>query len=145
MGDQVIRRFEDWPRRMHAVLEAARRSDFAWGEHDCALMAIDVVDAMCGTQIAGMWRGRYKTARGAAGLLRRRGGIERVMGRLGLEERPRLMAQRGDVVELPVPEGFDGAGLMLGISLGDRVVGADFRGIAMVPLRFGLRSWHVPF
>lgn len=141
----MIRRLEDWPRRLAEALETARSREFDWGEHDCGLLAMDVVDAMCGSDIARGWRGRYRTSKGAAGLLRRRGGIERVMTRHGLEERAVLMAQRGDVVEMPVPEGFDGAGLMLAICLGERAVGADFRGTALVPLKLGLRSWHVPF
>lgn len=140
----MIRRLGDWPRRLDTALTAARERPHAYGEHDCCLLAADVVDAMCGTEIAGRWRGRYKTARGARGLLKRRGGIEAEMARWGVGERPVLMAQRGDVMEIPVPEELAEVGLLLGVCVGDGIAGAAPRGWWIVPLRRASRAWHVP-
>jgi hypothetical protein len=143
-----MRRREDWPRRLDAVLRAARRRPFVWGEHDCCLFAADVVDAMCATDpaaaIAARFRGRYRTSRGARGLLARLGGIDGLMTKvaLGPEVAP-LMAQRGDVVALAPPEGDAGAGVMLGICIGGQIAGAAPAGFCLVPLAAGRRAWRV--
>lgn len=140
----MIERREDWEIRLHGALMAARGEAFAWGDHDCCLMAADIVDAMCGSEIAARWRGRYRTARGAARLLHRRGGIDAEMARLGLVERPCLLAQRGDVLSLPVVPELAETGLVLGICLADGIVGAGPSGWWLVPLTSAERAWHVP-
>lgn len=146
MAGRGLRRREDWQRRLDAALAGARGRAFAWGEHDCALFAADMVDAMCGSAVAARFRGRYKTARGAAGRLRRMGGVEAVMARHGLVERAPLMAQRGDVVEVPVvaaPDVVEYGEIIFGICLGEQVAGAALRGWWLVPLRQGVRAWHL--
>jgi hypothetical protein len=143
-----LARREDWPRRLDAAIRAARLRAFRWGEHDCCLFAADVVDAICGADptdaIAARFRGRYKTARGARGLLARLGGIDGLMTKvaLGPEVAP-LMARRGDVVALAPSDGDDSAGVMLGICIGEHVAGAAPAGFCLVPLRAGLRAWRV--
>lgn len=141
-----MRRLEDWPLRLDAALMAARERAFKPGDWDCSLFAADVVDAMCGTAIAARFRGRYKTARGARGVLRRAGGIDAIMAGVGPEIRP-LMAQRGDVVELPLdrfPELAEAWEIMLGICIGERVAVATLpRGLREMPLRLATRAWRI--
>lgn len=143
----MITRREDWPRRLDAALQAARRKPFAWGGHDCCLFAADAVDAMCGADpasgIAARWRGRYRTPKGARGWLKRLGGIDGLMKRAGIgPEVAPLLAQRGDVVALAPAPGAESAGLMLGICIGTHVAGAAPAGFCLVPLAAGQRAWR---
>jgi hypothetical protein len=144
----MITRREDWPRRLDAALQAARRAPFVWGAHDCCLFAADAVDAMCGTDpmggIAARFRGRYRTARGARGLLARLGGVDGLMTRVGVgPEVAPLLARRGDVVALAPSDGDGSAGVMLGICIGAEIVGAAPQGLRLVPLAAGERAWRV--
>jgi hypothetical protein len=94
-----VKRFEDWPRRLAAALEAARRQPFSWGEQDCALFAAGVVLAMTGADLAAAFRGRYATRAGAVALLGARGGLEAVATEaLGAPLANARLARRGDVV-----------------------------------------------
>lgn len=136
-----IRR-EDWPSGLAEVLERARHEAFAWGQHDCCLFAADVADALCGTQIAARFRGRYKTARGARGLLRRLGGLDGLMTLAG-PEIPVTLAQRGDLVALPAEDGPQSAGVMLAVAVGDVAAGAGVDGLAFFPIARAERAWAV--
>lgn len=97
-------RNEGWERRLADAIEAARARPFAWGVHDCATWAADVRRAITGDDLADAWRGRYRTAAGAARLLRRLGFgslIEAATARLGPPLPSVLMARRGDVLADP--------------------------------------------
>lgn len=59
-----------------AFLRAGGARPFAWGVQDCCLWAADWVLAATGRDPAAVWRGRYRTALGAARLAARRGGFE---------------------------------------------------------------------
>ncbi|SOC22009.1 DUF6950 family protein [Rhodobacter maris] len=71
---QGVTRRADWRARLHAEIEAHRREGFAWGRRDCALgLAAGAVLAMTGEDLAAAWRGRYRSASGAARVLRAAG------------------------------------------------------------------------
>jgi hypothetical protein len=53
-----MKRYEDWPQRLVAAIEAARGRPFSWGAMDCCLFAADVVLAMTGVDYAAGFRGR---------------------------------------------------------------------------------------
>src|SRR3546814_11847726 len=97
-------RREGWESALNALLEEAARQPFQWGVRDCALLACDAVAAITGDDPGKPFRGKYKTARGAAGALRRFAGgglvktVEKITAARGMPEIPALMAQRGDVV-----------------------------------------------
>lgn len=133
-------RFHDWPERLHAAIEAARARPFAWGAHDCALFACDVVRAMTGEDPGREFRGCYGTAAGALRALRRRdaGDLECAAARLCGDEVAPALARRGDVVSMPVP-----SGPALGICIGPRValVGPD--GLIFPSLADGRRAWRI--
>lgn len=57
-------------------IAAASRQPFAWGRHDCLLLAADWVRTATGRDPAEAWRGTYASALGALRLIRRAGGLE---------------------------------------------------------------------
>ncbi|TJV20398.1 MAG: hypothetical protein E5Y04_32340 [Mesorhizobium sp.] len=93
-------RLPDWDRRLARLLPAIAATPGVWGQSDCLLTAAAGVEAVTGVDIMAPWRGRYKSERGAAKLMRREGcnDVEDVFRDFfGLPEIGRLMAQRGDV------------------------------------------------
>lgn len=104
MGAAVLQpraliRLSDWEPRLRAWHREASAGPFVWGVSDCALSAGDAVLAQTGVDPVASLRGRYKTAKGAAGVLKRHGGLEAMLtARLGEPLRSPLLAQRGFVV-----------------------------------------------
>jgi len=87
----------DWHNRLIAVIRAAEKRPFLWGEHDCCLFAADCAEAMTGDNFANGWRGTYDSETGAKkALLRGGGSLENVLAKY-LDEVPVKMAQRGDI------------------------------------------------
>lgn len=134
-------RFEDWPIRLNAAIEAARGRPFAWGVHDCALFAFNIVRDLTGVDHVTVYRDSYRTALGAKRALRRHGGgsLPTAITRLlGTPIAP-LRAQRGDVVLWAQPEQGDTVGVCLG---GDAAFVAD-SGLVFVPLNQCSTAWRV--
>lgn len=117
---------------------------FQWGVHDCCLFACDVIRDAGGVDYAAPFRGRYRSAAGAARVLRRfaGGGLEAAAEKIaqdnGLEEVPPLMAQRGDFVLLDAA-----AGPALGVCLGATFIAAGPAGAVTLPLKRARRAWRV--
>ncbi len=65
---------------LDAFLEAETAAGFDWGVRDCWLLPADWVLARTGRDPASAWRGRYRTALGAARIIRRMGGPEAFAG-----------------------------------------------------------------
>jgi len=134
-------RRHDWQARLDAVLRAAETRPFAWGRHDCALFACDCIAAMTGEDPAARFRGRYRTARGAYGALRRIGGARDpgalATKLLGAAVSP-AFARRGDLAEVET----DG-GPALGIALGSVVALVAFEGLVRVGVDRARRAWRV--
>lgn len=87
----------DWHNRLIAVIRAAEKRPFLWGEHDCCLFAADCAEAMTGENFADGWRGMYDSETGAKkALLRGGGSLEKVLAKY-LDEVPVKLAQRGDI------------------------------------------------
>ena len=68
----TLTRITDWATALAVFLESRDKAPFVWGANDCALFAADAVLAITGHDL-GSDRGRYRTAKGAAGVLRRHG------------------------------------------------------------------------
>lgn len=117
---------------------------FQWGVHDCCLFACDVIRDAGGVDYAAPFRGRYRSAAGAARVFRRfaGGGLEAAAEKIaqdnGLEEVPPLMAQRGDFVLLDAA-----AGPALGVCLGATFIAAGPAGAVTLPLKRARRAWRV--
>jgi hypothetical protein len=121
-----------------------RDRSFQWGVHDCCTFACDVIHDAGGVDYAAPFRGRYRSAAGAARVLRRfaGGGLEAAAEKIaqdnGLEEVPPLMAQRGDFILLDAAEGP-----ALGVCLGATFIAAGPAGAVTLPLKRARRAWRV--
>ncbi|MGT2566011.1 DUF6950 family protein [Enterobacter kobei] len=114
----------DWHNRLIAVIRAAEKRSFLWGEHDCCLFAADCAEAMTGDNFANGWRGTYDSETGAKKALLRGGGtLEKVLAKY-LDEVPVKMAQRGDIAVVE--------------NSGTRCAGVIYGGAVWVPGEAGL-------
>ncbi|WP_407211897.1 DUF6950 family protein [Enterobacter hormaechei] len=114
----------DWHNRLIAVIRAAEKRPFLWGEHDCCLFAADCAEAMTGDNFADGWRGTYDSETGAKkALLRGGGSLEKVLAKY-LDEVPVKTAQRGDIAVVE--------------NVGTRCAGVIYGGAVWVPGEEGL-------
>lgn len=129
-------RLADWPVRLAACIEAARFVPFAWGVHDCCTFADDAVIAVTGqSRMAGL-RGKYSTARGAAGVMRRHGGLDGAVTRMLGDPVPR--ARRGDVVL------FESLlGPALGVCVGPQIAARGPDGLVLLDMSAAQMAWRV--
>ncbi|MER8806020.1 DUF6950 family protein [Mesorhizobium australicum] len=88
----------DWDRRLARMVTEHISLPGVWGTADCLLTDADAVVATTGHDFAAGIRSRYKTSRGALGLLKRRGfdDVEEALISL-FPIVGTLMAQRGDL------------------------------------------------
>ena len=133
-----------WELRLASAVEAARGLPFRWGQHDCAIWAFDLRrDLTGGEDVAGLWRGQYRTAAGAQRVMRRLGwqALE-AMGRalLGDPLPSVAFAQRGDIVlghrGNDVRGGF-------GVCLGALAAGIAPDGLNLVPITATALAWRI--
>lgn len=105
-------RVRGWEDAVLAVIERHRAQPYAAGKADCFVLCMEAVEAMTGTRpYADV---RYQTDRGALRQLTRRG-FARLGDAIGalFPERPRGLAQRGDIAVLTSDRG-DTLGLVWG-------------------------------
>jgi hypothetical protein len=142
-------RVQDWPTLLFHFIESRRSTPFAWGRHDCCLFAADGILAQTGLDLAaGIFRGKYRDALGAARLVRKHGGIEAIAvkgcARFGYKPVPVLMAQRGDMVLLPASAtGNPGKGPALGVCVGAEAAFPGASGLVFLPMASCRRAWRI--
>ena len=133
-------RIAHWETRLAGAIEAARDMPFAWGRHDCATWAFEVVrDLTGGADHAALWRGRYSTALGSHRILRRLGWTSLEDGGRALLGDPLatpLLAQRGDMVLGSEDPAF-------GICVGARAAFVGPAGLIYLPLTSCHLAWRV--
>jgi hypothetical protein len=133
-------RVSNWETRLAQAVEAARDLPFAWGSHDCATWAFDVVrDLSGGADHAALWRGRYRTALGSHRVMRRLDWASLEEGGRALLGDPLatpLLAQRGDMV-------LGGADPAFGICIGARAAFVGPEGLTFVPLSACHLAWRI--
>lgn len=133
------KRISGWPAALDAYVERHRCMPFAWGVHDCCQFPRGAIKAITRRDPSKGWRlGRYRTARGAAKVLVRLGGIENLPDRAGLVEIPVARAGRGDVMLCR----NDGR-LALGVCIGQHCAAPGATGLVFVPALECLRAWRV--
>lgn len=138
-----LRRYDDWPERLADWLGEHRARPFAWGSWDCALAACDWVRVATGVDLARGLRG-YKTARGAAGAMRRFAGgglvevAEAVAARHGIAEVAPGYAQRGDLALLDTEQGP-----ALGVVIETGIVRPGAAGLVRERRRAAVRAWRI--
>lgn len=140
-GLRIVRRLPDWPRRLVDHVAACQRKPFCWGMHDCALWAASTVDAMCGSEIAARFRGRYDSERTAFAFLISQGWaslLDAACECVGQKPMRRVLrASRGDLVWMPAGIISESATGCLG------VVGPD--GAVLAPGNLGLEHLSLSF
>lgn len=101
-------RNRDWTTQLATTIKAAIERPFSWGEFDCCLFAADCSMAVCGTDPATLYRGRYTTEAGAKRLLKKNhGSLEAAWDACFLRVPPAFI-QRGDVA---LYDGVNGRGI----------------------------------
>lgn len=129
-------RRQDWPVRLAAFLDARRGTPFAYGSHDCVLMAADWIVEATGEDPIAEIRGSWNDIREALRLsedLR-----DQVTRRLGAEIGPQF-ARRGDIV---LHEETDRPGL--GICVGEKFAAPlTAGGIVLLPMLRAVCAWRV--
>ena len=90
----------DWKARLAAWMAARRGTPFRWGWCDCALVCVEALDAMRGSDLAVTYYGRYRTAGEALRFQRRTASLVDVLQAAGCAvaaDRP----EDGDIVTVP--------------------------------------------
>lgn len=136
----MIQRRPGWEHQLATSIEAARTRPFSWGRHDCATWAFDLRRELTGCcDVAALWRGRYRTARGALRVMRRLGwtSLEAAGRDLLGEPLPSVhLAQRGDLV-------LANTGLGFGVCFGARAAGIAPEGLVLRPLAACALAWRI--
>ncbi|WP_020476268.1 DUF6950 family protein [Zavarzinella formosa] len=130
-------RIEGWEGRLASYLNTSKDLTFEWGRTDCALWAATWVRSCTGEDFLSDWIGKYKTERGAATLMRKRG-FQSVadIADAALPVIPVTLARRGDLVLHPV----DGC---LGIGNGVKSHFLTFKGHTLVDTLACSKAWGV--
>lgn len=132
-------RHPDWPERLNAFIDARRDRPFAWGTHDCVLMAADWVLEATGVDPIEGWRGRWSSASQATRMLQQAGGVPgAVTARLGKPLDSVLLASRGDIA-LFVHDGRTTVGVVTDAGL---ACPAE-HGMVIVPIHTAEAAWRV--
>lgn len=137
-----MKRFQDWPKRLLALVEERKHVPFAWGSQDCCLFACDCVVAMTGEDPAETLRG-YTDNVGADEAISQFGNLEALVEAKCAEFEFKqlstpLKGQRGDLVL------FDNnSNPAIGVCIGGAVAFAGRDGLEFHPLRDCRRAWRV--
>lgn len=135
-------RLPDWPARLHAFVDSVKLRVFEWQAHDCFLgWAADAVLAVTGEDIGAAYRGRYKSAVGAARVMRN-DGFEKLADLVAshLPEIHISEASLGDIAAIPDDSPF---GFTLGIVNGEVILVLRETGMGVVPLFDATRAFRV--
>jgi hypothetical protein len=127
-----LTRLPDWERRLVAVTRQHIAMPGVWGVSDCLLTAADSIEAVTGHDLLAPWRGRYRTEKGAARLMRREGchDVDDVFRAFfALPPVGRLSAQRGDVGTI-----LQGGQLTAGFVTGEGFAAKGERGLIFHPV-----------
>jgi hypothetical protein len=138
-----VRRYDNWPERLAALVERARARRFVWGQHDCMTFAADAVRAMTGIDPIAGWRGRYASEEEGDALLGPDGlesFVAHLMAGLGVPEASPRHVQRGDWAMVTLPRTDR---LWNGVCLGESVAMPAEHGLVFVPAARVARCWRI--
>lgn len=129
---------------LYALIRDRLSQPFAWGTHDCAMLAFDAVAAITGQDPAHDLRGAYSTAEQALELLRGMGGLVGLCtARFGAETMADD-ARNGDValIRRHVCQGKSAEHGALGVVWRGVIAAQGERGIVYLPMASGMRFWR---
>jgi hypothetical protein len=139
-------RYSEWEKKLEKVFREWSSKDFIWGESDCCIFASDCVEAITGKNLYEQYLRegkKYKTREEADSCMSDyAGALKDCWVNLLGKEKPPLLAKRGDVVLVRLPNGDELAGV---VDLSGRYVKAvaEKGGTLNLPLRWGVCSWSV--
>lgn len=137
-----MNRLPDWPARLHAFIDSIKRDRHTYGTLDCVVgFASGAVEALTGNDLAASTRGRYKTARGALGAMKRAGHAN--TGDLLASYFPEIhvsQASLGDLAAIPDESPF---GYAIGLVNGERLLVMREDGLGSVDLFSAKRAYRV--
>jgi hypothetical protein len=98
-----LQRFQNWPRRLHILIQSSQAITFQWGLHDCGLFAARWIREATGLDLGAPYRGTYSTEAGAdavflAGYSDLGSFAAAIAAANSMPEVPPTFARRGDVV-----------------------------------------------
>lgn len=143
-----MKRLQDWPGRLAALIEGRRRMPFKYGVNDCCQLARAAIVAQTGLDPAAeLGLQDYRTRSAASAQLRRLGGIAALPAAIGLEEIPLAFAGRGALVLLHHAAERPDQQLVrlssLGICLGEHSVFPARRGLVFHRTAACAQAWRV--
>lgn len=124
-------------KNLYDYLRAAAHTPFAWGVHDCCLMAADAVAVQTGTDPAADLRGTYHDRASADAVLALHGGLTALCDARFGPRVPVKLAQRGSIV-LFEELGHEALGVMVDV----HIAGAGERGIVRYRRSRALIAWR---
>ena len=130
-------RKEGWEIRLADCIHSMINKRFKWGVHDCSLMSLDCIDAMCNTEIASDWRGKYTNEPEAYELLESRGGYDVIYRGYGLLPIDKNYAKRGDIA-------YMGGEHAIGVIIDGRICTTGLYRMEFMPLEAAYNVWSVP-
>lgn len=96
-------RHPDWEPRLLEYLRGVAHRPFAWGDQDCLIFTLGAVDAMTGSGLASLIKGRYVDEDGAWRVCREFGYQSHIhyVARNFKARESKFHIMRGDIVALP--------------------------------------------
>ena len=106
-----LKRYEDWPTRLHKYIIANEKELFRYGWHDCALFLCGAIKCMTGTDPAEPYRGVYSDEASAVSAIKEKYKdlkelAEDISAKHGMQEVGKFFGQRGDAALLNTPGGW---------------------------------------
>ena len=134
---------------MHAAIMEHKDTPFAWGSHDCLMMACKLIEAMTGVHPGKDFEGTYSTELGALKVAVSKGHdsidalVEAIVKEHGFVEAPANHHHRGDLVKVT-----DQGGATYGIVhlSGRDAICIGESGLKTIPLAGNVQKiWRVPY
>jgi hypothetical protein len=63
-----MQRFNNWPRRLHVLIQSSKAVTFAWGTYDCGQFVGRAIRELTGVDVAAAYRGQYSDEASAEAL-----------------------------------------------------------------------------
>lgn len=135
-----MKRYPDWPMRLHAFIDGVKRNPFDWASHNCGLFVAGAIEAMTGENVAKGF-GKAKTVRGLVAQMKRQGFDD--LASLAAFMAPEIhisQANIGDVAAIPKDDAF---GYTLGVVNGETIAVLGELGLGYVPLLQATRAFRI--